>query len=39
MLDKKVDEIIRGPDGKFIGVRSGEEVGHGAGDAYRLAHY
>ncbi|KAI5120857.1 hypothetical protein M0805_007044 [Coniferiporia weirii] len=26
MLDKTVDEIVTGPDGKFIGVRSGEET-------------
>ncbi|GAB1522666.1 Rab proteins geranylgeranyltransferase component A [Rhizoctonia solani] len=26
MLDKKVDEIVVGADGKFIGVRSGEET-------------
>jgi len=26
MLDKKVDEIVYGEDGKFIGVRSGEET-------------
>ncbi|CAE6413104.1 unnamed protein product [Rhizoctonia solani] len=26
MLDKKVDEIVLGPDGKFVGVRSGEET-------------
>jgi Rab GDP dissociation inhibitor len=26
MLDKKVDEIITGPDGKFVGVRCGEET-------------
>lgn len=26
MLDKKVDEIVTGPDGKFVGVRSGDET-------------
>jgi Rab GDP dissociation inhibitor len=26
MLDKKVDEIVTDEDGKFIGVRSGEEI-------------
>ena len=26
MLDKKVDEIVLDGDGKFVGVRSGEEV-------------
>ena len=26
MLDKKIDEIVTGPDGKFVGVRSGEET-------------
>ena len=26
MLDKKVDEIVTGADGKFIGVRSGDET-------------
>jgi len=26
MLDKPIDEIVTGPDGKFIGVRSGEET-------------
>lgn len=26
MLDKKIDEIITDEDGKFIGVRSGEEI-------------
>ncbi|KAH7334366.1 GDP dissociation inhibitor [Rhizoctonia solani] len=26
MLDKKVDEIVLGPDGKFAGVRSGDET-------------
>ncbi|KDN42690.1 hypothetical protein RSAG8_06647, partial [Rhizoctonia solani AG-8 WAC10335] len=26
MLDKKVDEIVLGPDGKFVGVRSGDET-------------
>lgn len=26
MLDKKVDEIVTGPDGKFIGVRCGDET-------------
>lgn len=26
MLDKKVDEIVLGPDGKFVGVKSGGET-------------
>ncbi|KAH8915988.1 rab GTPase activator [Atractiella rhizophila] len=26
MLDKKIDEIVYGADGKFVGVRSGEET-------------
>ncbi|KEP50460.1 RAB GDP-dissociation inhibitor [Rhizoctonia solani 123E] len=26
MLDKQVDEIVLGPDGKFVGVRSGDET-------------
>lgn len=26
MLDKKIDEIVTNADGKFIGVRSGEET-------------
>jgi Rab GDP dissociation inhibitor len=26
MLDKKIDEIVLGPDGKFVGVRSGDET-------------
>jgi Rab GDP dissociation inhibitor len=26
MLDKKVDEIVTGADGKFVGVRCGEET-------------
>lgn len=26
MLDKKVDEIVLGPDGKFVGVKSGDET-------------
>jgi Rab GDP dissociation inhibitor len=26
MLDKKVDEIVYGEDGKFVGVRSGDET-------------
>jgi len=26
MLDKPIDEIVYGEDGKFVGVRSGEET-------------
>src|SRR4051812_36280943 len=26
MLDKKIDEIVTGPNGEFIGVRSGDET-------------